>query len=194
LTGEPAAPPPRRHRGLRRAALIAGTLLIALAAVIALVAFFNGRDSSGVSSTPSGSGQAFPDQGAEHLRPGQRPPAPYNSRPPTSGAHVVSPVNRADVPLTDDQLLSALEAGNVVLAYGTPTAPPGLRALADDVAGGPFDPSVARAGQSVILARRPGTAGIVAVAWRHLLRTSSPRDPALKTFADDWLGVGARGK
>ncbi len=183
--------PSSGHRRLRRAALAAAAVLIALGAVIGLVAFFNGRDSSGVSSTPSGSGQAFPDQGARHLRPGQRPPAPYNSRPPTSGAHVASPVTRGDAPLTDDQLLTTLEAGNVVLAYGTPTAPPGLRALAEDVAGGPFDPSLARAGQSVILARRPGTAGIVAVAWRHLLRAPSPRDPALKTFAEDWLGEGA---
>lgn len=188
------ADPPSGHRRLRRAVLIAVAVLIALAAVIGLVAFLNGRDSSGVSATPSGSGQAFPDQGAKRLQPGQRPPAPYNSSPPTSGAHVDSPVTRADGPLSDDQLLTTLEAGNVVLAYGTPSAPPGLRALAAEAAGGPFDPSLARAGQAVILARRPGTTGIVAVAWRHLLRASSPSDPALKTFADDWLGVGARGK
>jgi hypothetical protein len=187
-------PPPSEHRRLSRAALTAATVVIALAAVIGLVSFLNGRDSSGVSSTPSGSGQAFANQGAQHLRPGQRPSAPYNSSPPTSGAHVPSPVTRDDARVTDDQLLSALEAGNVVLAYGTPTAPPGLQALATDVAGAPFDPSLARAGQAVILARRPGTPGVVAVAWRHLLRAASPRDPGLKAFVDDWLGVGARGK
>ncbi len=182
------------NRRVARVGLIAAAGLIALAAVIGLVAFLSGRDSSGVSSTPSGSGQAFPDQGRRHLRPGQRPPAPYNSTPPTSGAHVPSAVPGGDARLTDDQLLSALEAGNVVLAYGTPTPPPGLQALATEVNGGPFDPSLARAGQSVLLARRPGTPGIVAVAWRHLARASSPRDPALKTFAEDWLGEGAAGK
>jgi hypothetical protein len=181
------------HRGLRRAGLFAVALLIAFGAVVALVAFFTGRDTSGVSSTPSGSGQAFGDQGARHLKPGQRPPAPYNSTPPTSGAHVPSPVTRDATALSDDQLLSALEVGNVVLAYGTAAPPAGLEAVARDVVGGPFDPSLARAGQAVMLARRPGTSGVVALAWRHLLRVASPTDPALKRFADDWLGVGADG-
>ena len=172
---------------------MAVAVIVALAAVIGLVAFFSGRDSSGVSSkTPSGSGQAFPDQGTRRLAPGQRPPVPYNSSPPTSGPHVSAPVTRDGMTVTDDQLLTALEAGNVVLLYGTATEPPALRALATDL-GGAFDPSLARAGQAVILARRPGTSGVVAVAWRHLLRASSARDPALRTFADDWLGRGAKG-
>ena len=183
-----------RHRGLRRAGLAAVAALVAVAAVVGLVAFLSGRDRSGVSATPVGSGQAFPDQGARHLRPGQRPAAPYDSSPPTSGAHVPSPVDRDAAALTDDQLLTALEAGNVVLVYGTAAPPPGLRALAKDVAGAPFDPAIARAGQAVILSRRPGVPGVVALAWGHLLRASSARDGALRTFADDWLGVGAGGK
>ena len=182
------------HRGLRRAGLAAAAAVVAVAAVVGLVAFLSGRDRSGVSATPRGSGQAFPDQGARHLRPGQRPATPYNSSPPTSGAHVPSAVTHDEAPLTDDQLLTALEAGNVVLVYGTPAPPPGLRTLADDVTGAPFDPAIARAGQAVILARRPGVQGVVALAWGHLVRASSARDGALRTFADDWLGVGAGGK
>jgi hypothetical protein len=186
------ATPQSGHRKLRRAGLIAAGALVAVGAMIALVAFLSGRDSSGVSSTPAAApGQAFPDQGARHLRPGQRPPAPYNSRPPTSGAHVPTPVTRDDAQLTDDQLLTALEAGNVVLFYGTPAAPPGLKSVATEIAGVPFDPAVGRAGQAVIVARRPGTSGVVAAAWRHLLHASSAQDPALRTFTDAWLGVGA---
>jgi hypothetical protein len=46
----------------------------------------------------------------------------------------------------------------------------------------------------VILAPRPGTRGVVAAAWRHLLRASSPTDPALRQFVDAWLGVGRQAR
>ena len=49
------------------------------------------------------------------------------------------------------------------------------------------------AGQVVVLGRRPATRGVVAVAWRRQLRAERPDDPALREFADFWLGRGARG-
>jgi hypothetical protein len=63
--------------------------------------------------------------------------------------------------------------------------------VAENVSGGPFDPALVQAGQSVILARRPGTQGVVALAWRHLLRAPSGSDPELARFAEFWLGRGA---
>ena len=162
---------------------------MAVAGVVGLIAFLSGRDSAPVSRTSSGPGLLFGDQGAARLTPGQRPPQPYNSDPPTSGPHAPRPVTRDGTPLSNDQLLTALAAGNVVLFYGTPQPPPALRSLAGDEAG-PFDPSLAQTGQAVILAPRPGTRGVVAAAWRHLLRAPSPTDPALRQFADAWLGVG----
>ena len=43
----------------------------------------------------------------------------------------------------------------------------------------------------MILADRPGTDGVVALAWRRMLRARGPTDPALEAFADYWLGRGA---
>ena len=43
----------------------------------------------------------------------------------------------------------------------------------------------------MILAAAPGTEGVIARAWRHLLRAVDPADPALREFADYWLGRGA---
>ena len=40
-------------------------------------------------------------------------------------------------------------------------------------------------------ARRPGTAGVIALAWTHMLRVATPTDPALRAFAQFWLGRGA---
>jgi Protein of unknown function (DUF3105) len=178
---------------VRRAAGVLAAVVVAAAAVVGLIAFLSGRDSAPVSSTPSGPGQVFADQGAGRLAPGARPSVPYNSNPPTSGAHAPTPVTRDAADLSNDQLLTALAAGNVVLFYAAAHPPPALRALAEAEAG-PFDPPLAATGQAVILARRANTPGVVAAAWRHLLRTPSPSDPALKQFVEAWLGVGRDGK
>jgi hypothetical protein len=45
----------------------------------------------------------------------------------------------------------------------------------------------------VILAPRPGTAGITALAWAHRLQVASASDPALSQFVGYWLGRGAPG-
>jgi uncharacterized protein DUF3105 len=174
---------------LRRALGVLAAIVVALAGVVGLIAFFSGRDSAPVSSTRNGPGQAFPDQGAARLAPGQQPPRPYNSDPPTSGPHAPAQITRDASRLSNGQILTALAAGNVVLFYGTPHPPPSLRKLADDEAGS-FDAPLAQAGQAVILAPRPGTNGVVAAAWRHLLRAPSPTDPALRQFVESWLGVG----
>jgi hypothetical protein len=182
------------HRGLRRVGRFAVAFVVALAAVAGLIVFLNSRDTSHVSTPSRGPGQTFADQGDKQLRPGAvGGRVVYNSDPPTSGPHYLAPVTRDATQLSIDQILTALAAGNVVLFYGTPSAPAGLRALADRAAGR-FDAPLARAGQAVILASRPGTKGVVAAAWRHLLRASSPADPALGDFADAWLGVGAGGR
>jgi Protein of unknown function (DUF3105) len=188
---------PAEHRRARRAAGAIATAVVALAGGIALLLFFVARDDAPVDQGAKdqevkGPGQAFPDQGAKHVAPSQRGQADYDSNPPTSGPHVPEPVRRDGIVLTDDQILHALELGNVVVVYGTAAPPAGLRALAADVSGGPFEPALVQAGQAVILARRPGTNGVVALAWRHLQRAPSAGDPQLRQFAEFWLGRGAQ--
>jgi hypothetical protein len=63
--------------------------------------------------------------------------------------------------------------------------------VANRLMSGAFDPSLAAAGQAVIIAPRQGTRGVVAVAWRHLQRAPSATDPAIRDFAEAWLGRGA---
>lgn len=180
-----------RHPRVRRALAILLTVVVAVAGLVGILYFFSSRDSSNVSSQAAkGPGREYPDQGNRHLRPGQRSGVRPASDPPTSGPHVPVGVRHDASAISDDQLLQALELGNVVFLYATRTPPPGLRTLADDVSGGHFDAALAAGGQAVILARRPGTRGIVAAAWRHLQPAQTPRDPALREFADYWLGRG----
>ncbi len=174
---------------LERLAIIVASLVLSIGLIAALSGFFAGRDQAGVSSAATPVGQQFRDLGDAHLKPGQPHPA-YSSDPPTSGAHVPEPVRRDEAKLNDDQLLQALAAGNVVIMYGGRTPPPGLRAVARSVAA-PFTAPLAAAGQAVILARRPGTAGLIGLAWAHMIRVSRANDPLLREFVDYWLGRGS---
>jgi hypothetical protein len=182
---------PRLTTVLERLAIAVASLALSLGAIAILSGFFAGRDPAGVSSS-AGPGLAFRDLGHAHLRPGQARPV-YDSSPPTSGAHLPVPVLRDERRLTDDQLLQALELGNVVVMYGGRTPPPGLAPLARAVASR-FTPALAEAGQAMILARRPGTIGLVGLAWTHLVHVTAPDDPLLRQFATFWLGRGAPGR
>ena len=186
----PYPPDPELPRRGRRVAGPLLGVLVAAAGAIGLIAFFTARDVAEVSPTGMvGPGTEYRDLGARHLKPGETARVRYNSDPPTSGPHVPVAVRRAEVTLSDDQLLHAIEQGNVVLLYGSPAPPPGLRELANRLAG-PFDPALAQGGQAVILARRPGVRGVVAVAWRHVERAPSARSAQLRGFVDFWLGRG----
>ena len=174
---------------LERVAIGLASLALSVGLIAVLSGFFAGQDPAGVSGTDVTVGLKFHDLGHAHISPGQPHPA-YDSNPPTSGAHVLEPVLRENGPLNNDQLLQALEVGDVVLVYGTPTVPAGLPQLAQSVAGR-FTPALAAAGQAVILTHRRRTRGVTALAWTRMLQVRSGQDPLLTQFAQQFLGRGA---
>jgi hypothetical protein len=179
-------------RAVERTAVVVVSLAVSIG-VIALLSggLLAGRDDPGISAGQAGPGTAYHDEGDEHLRGGELRPV-YDSEPPTSGPHVPVAVTHDGAALSDDQLLQALEVGDVVLLYGSSRPPAGLSAVAG-ASGSPFTPALAASGQAVILASRPGTRGVVALAWTRMLRATSATDPALGQFAQFWLGRGAAG-
>ena len=174
---------------LERGAIVLASLALSAGLIALLSGFFTSRDQGSVSISSSVTGHRFRNLGDAVLKPGQRHPA-YDSRPPTSGAHLPEPVTRDQVQLNEDQVLQALAAGDVVIAYGGRQPPAGLTTLARALAP-PFTPALAAAGQTVILERRPRTVGLIGLAWAHILRARSPTDPRLREFAAFWLGRGA---
>jgi hypothetical protein len=173
-----------------------GGALLALAAgigiLVLVVVVFGSRDKSTFHEA-TGPGRVHPDQGSRHLARGaSRAGFHYETDPPTSGPHVVTRIPRDDRELSTDEVLTALEQGDVVLVYRNPALRSGLRALQRDVAG-PFDPDVAASGQAIVLARKPRGSGapITAIAWRHSLNTSSVDAPELRDFIEFWLGRSA---
>jgi hypothetical protein len=157
-------------------------MAVAVAALLGLVLFLAGRDDSQLPAAPDGPGKLQPDRGARHDGPAQE-----TAGPPTSGTHRPEPVTRDRGELTADQIIHALELGNVVILYERRA--PALERLQEEVSG-PFDADLAAAGQAVILMRRDGAGPAAALAWRRILRAEDPADPALREFAEAWLGVG----
>jgi hypothetical protein len=158
---------------LRRALLVVVGVVLAVAAMAAVALVVTSRDDSPVAGAIEGPGEVQPD-GAD---------------PPASGPHGDELVTRDRTRITDDQLVRALELGNVVILYDGARPAPALVRLQKDVAG-PFDAELAAAGQAIILARRPGAGPATALAWKRILRAGDPADPALRAFAEFWLGRG----
>ena len=173
-------------RPRRWLAAVAGVLVIA-AALIGIALFASSRDRSRVAA-PEGPGEALVNQCAEH----RRPPAGfrYATEPPASGPHRPRLPAGEERRLSDDELLHALELGNVVVTYEGARPPRALETLRAEVAG-PFDVELAAAGQAVLLVRHPAADGITALAWARRLRTRDAADPALRDFVEHWLGQGA---
>jgi hypothetical protein len=176
-------------RALERLAVVVAALALAVGLIALLSGFFAGRDQADVAGAPAGPGRALPALGHAILRPGQPRPG-YNSNPPTSGAHLAEPVLHNAARLNDDQMLQALELGDVLIVYGTPDPPPGLLRFARSIAPR-FTPALAAAGQAVILVHRPDLPGLTALAWAHVERFGGPLDPRLREFVQFWLGRGA---
>lgn len=177
-----------RTTPLERVAIVVASFVLSIGLIAVMSGFFQSKDQAGVSGSGPPIGQQFPDLGDAHLAPGELRP-PFNSDPPTSGAHVPLPILSDATPLSTDQLLEALELGDIVIAYGEAQPPSALRALQQSVAG-PFTPALAAAGQAVILWPRPGTNGYIGLAWTRMLHVREV-GPLLKQFAERYLGQGA---
>ena len=171
----------------RRWALFAAGALAIAAVLVTLSLLVSSRDPSGV-ATREGPGEALADQCARHSAPPED--FRYATRPPASGPHRPRLPRGDERWLSDDELLHALELGNVVLAYDARRPPPALRDLREEVAG-PYDVELAAAGQAVLLVAHPAADGVTALAWARRLRTEDPTDPALREFTEHWLGQGA---
>ena len=93
-------------------------------------------------------------------------------------------MTRDDATLNDDQLLQALAVGNVVIVYGTRAAAAGADAVRAARSRRRSRRRSRPPATRVILARRPGTTGLVALAWTHLLRVQDGVRPGAR--ASSW--------
>ena len=147
--------------------LLGGLLIVvvSLAAVVAAVLVLQSRDDAEVGSAGG------PGEKVEARCPDER-----------------AGITRDARPLSENQIRQATSLGNVVLRY--PGArPPAARRERPDPRPGPVDAPLPPAGPAGIHPR--GGQGIEALAWGRRQRARTPDDPALRTFAEAWLGEGA---
>jgi hypothetical protein len=119
-------------------------------------------------------GEEFPDQGREHIVPGQAH-EPYNSNPPTSGPHLTNPADWGihDAPLSDEQVVHNLEHGGIWITYKD----------IDEQTKASLE-TVAKANPgSVIMSPRPSNDDKIAVvAWTRLIRMDHYDEAAILEF------------
>ncbi|HEY2161679.1 MAG TPA: hypothetical protein VGH24_10260 [Solirubrobacteraceae bacterium] len=113
----------RWSRALERVAIVVSSFVVAIGAIVLLSGYFSSRDQGGVTGVLAGPGLVYRDLGDAALKPREHPPA-YDSSPPTSGAHVPTPVRSDRAVLTDNEILTALAVGDVIIMYGGATPPP----------------------------------------------------------------------
>lgn len=145
--------------------IIGGVALFVVAFLVVIVANSSASQGSApalnLAAIPDNS-QTFPDQGGDHITPGDSHP-PYNSNPPTSGWHYADPADVGVYPtaLQDEQLVHNLEHGHVWLSYRD----------ADDQAAIDLLSQIQRAyPRHVIVTYRPqNDTRVAAAAWGRLL-------------------------
>lgn len=157
-------------------------LVIVVAGVGGLIMLLQSRDDAGIETAAQGPGELEPDRGFAHDADGEAGA--------TTGPHRDELITRDARALTPDQILHALELGDVVITYPGGSPPRELLDLQQEVSGR-FDAETAAAGQAVVLAEGDE---LEALAWRRRLRVKDPADPALREFAEHWLGLGAPGR
>jgi hypothetical protein len=156
---------------------VAGAALVAAGAA-ALLLIFAARDDAPVGAPPAaGPGELQPDLGAHHLPAGEHVPLGGLTDPPTSGAHHPRLITREGKRLSPDEILHALELGDVILFYDVPRPPAPLVAVQREVSG-PFDAELAAAGRPKLGHTRVDTLALA----RPLLRGEVP-DHRLSTLA-----------
>lgn len=147
-----------RRRKIRRALWTAGILLafVALVWVIIWLASQSARNAPGVS---------YAEVGREHIDLQALPPKPYNSNPPSSGAHYPSPANWGvyEYEVNDRIFLHNLEHGGIWIAYRP--------SVSAEVVGDLKGIVKEFGGSKIVMAPRSANdADIAIVAWTRVLK------------------------
>jgi hypothetical protein len=186
-------------RRRQRTLLWTGVAVVVLVALIALIVW-QGRDEpqapagrpvsaaaleAGRQAAGSEGVKSFPEAGRDHIDPSQQP-RNWNSNPPTSGDHLVSPIGPGVYDGEQDMraLVHNLEHGYVVILYRNVPADQQdqLRQFVRE-----------RDGSKLVLAPYSGLEqdGVALVAWRNLELMDRVNLDVVQAFVNDYMVPGA---
>ena len=129
-------------------------------------------------------GARFDDQGNAHIQMASEPHPPYNSDPPTSGAHLpyIAPWGIHTVPIARELQVHNLEDGGVVVQYRCDGPCPDLVAKLAEI--------VKRYDTQVILAPYPGMRTRIALtAWTRLDALDGLDEARIVRFIRAYRGI-----
>jgi hypothetical protein len=178
-----------------------GALVIAAVAALAFVSFSGGSTDAAAALKSAGCTlKDYPGVSRQHIRDPAARPKSWNSFPPTSGPHFVTPAVYGfyNEPVELARVLHGLEHGGVYVLYGS-KAPADtvdqLRAIYDrDPRGLVFAP-LPELGKTIALgawtSKHPGSAE---VGTGHLAKCTAVDRKAFEAFIDTYRGRGPEGE
>ena len=178
---------------------IAGVALVAIVAAVALVGFGGGKDVGGALEAAGCTVQSYPGVSRAHIRDAAARPKSWNSFPPTSGPHYVTPAVYGfyDEPVELARILHGLEHGGIYMLYG-PKTPAGtadeLRTIYDrDPRGLVVAPLPALGNEIALGAWTSENPGSDEVGTGHLAKCTQVDKDAFNAFIDAYRGKGPEG-
>jgi hypothetical protein len=164
---------------------LAGSGVLALAIVLALVFLRNGDNSAKAGNLPTVMAAAgctykeYPNAGRNHLSDiNAKPPKQWNSFPPTSGPHYFQPAifNQYDQPIVELQAVHNLEHGGVIIQYGAGVPQSAIDKITTFYRADP---------NAMIVAPLPSLKKKIALSsWRHLSTCTAFNEKAFTSFRD----------
>lgn len=188
-----------RNRRLLYVVGAAGALLVAIVAAVALVGFGGGKDVAGTLDAAGCTLESFEGVSRAHIGDPAARPKGWNSFPPTSGPHFVTPAVYGfyGEPVELARILHGLEHGGVYMLYG-PEVPPDTAERLREV----YD----RDPRGLVVAPLPALGKTIALgAWTsdnpgsdeagtgHLAKCTSVDRGAVDAFLDAYRGRGPEG-
>jgi len=190
-----------RRRWLLIGIVGVGALVVAAVAALALVSFTGGSTDAAAALKSAGCTlKDYPGVSRQHISNPAARPKSWNSFPPTSGPHYVTPAVYGfyNDPVELARVLHGLEHGGVYVLWGSKT-PPGtaeqLRAIYDrDPRGLVFAP-LPELGKTIALgawtSKDPGSAEL---GTGHLAKCTAVDKKAFLAFIDTYRGRGPEGE
>jgi uncharacterized protein DUF3105 len=197
-----SAPSSSADGGTRRILYVvaaAGAALLAIGAVVAFAGFGGGKDPRGALEAAGCTLVSYPGVSRDHIDDPTARPKSWNSFPPTSGPHFVTPAVYGfyDEPVELARVLHGLEHGGVFMLYG-PKAPAGtseaLRKIYDRDPRGFVVAPLPELGKTIALgAWTSESTGGSEFGTGHLAKCTKVDADAFNQFVDAYRGRGPEG-
>jgi uncharacterized protein DUF3105 len=178
-----AAAQAQRQRTILYALGASGFVLLGAVVLVMVLASRGGIDVAAAMQKAGGTFKTYPNQGRSHVA-SLTAKVKYNSFPPTSGSHFVTPAiwDVYERPVNEIQAVHNLEHGGIIIQYGSRVPPGTVNQIVQFYRESP---------NGMLVAPLPRLGNKIALtAWTHLATITSFDKAAFTAFRDAYRGRG----